>query len=434
VKHTIAFSQAEQLRAPGSKGLARDLVTTKAVAYAVAATWILLGPGSIERAHGASRDQALKIYNRVAGVPPSDSELAQMTALIQAGDYKAAARIATSSFHFYNTNLVRWAHFLSNREETNRPKEGESNAVPLNDYVATIVGMVRDSEQPGQGFDQVLYGDVIYTGATGLANVAAFAFNSNTHYLNLGDQISPANGGLDLSKTTTLVRQSQTALRPAIPDVAGVLTTRQAGLEFFSAGTNRRPLRYALKEFMCVDPAQISDTTVPDTYVRRDVDRAPSGNSQVYLTSCKGCHAGLDGLAGAFSFFDFSNNALAYTANQVPNKITNSANVVFAQGRAVTNDSWVNQWMDGQNAKLGWKQDSSSRSGIGVNSLGRALAGSQQFASCMAKRAFELGCVREPGDADAADIRALANAFVGGGYKMKALFEDAAILQQCRGN
>ncbi len=171
------------------------------------------------------------------------------------------------------------------------------------------------------------------------------------------------------------------------------------------------------------------DAAVPDGRVRRDVDRAPTGNAKVYLTSCKGCHAGMDGLAGAFAFFDFNNNALTYNATQVAGKINRTTN--YPDGYRTTDDSWVNLWMSGANARLGWKPDAAG--GKGANSLGRALASTRQFSACMAKRAFKLGCMREPLKADEADVSALADAFERGGYNMKSLIEDAATLQRCRG-
>ena len=89
-------------------------VKTNIASFGVLLAVLVSGLGQIETAHAGAREQALKIYNRVAGVPPSDNELSQMTTLIESGDYKRAVKIATSSYHFYNTNLVRWAHSLSN--------------------------------------------------------------------------------------------------------------------------------------------------------------------------------------------------------------------------------------------------------------------------------------------------------------------------------
>ncbi|MGZ3687707.1 MAG: hypothetical protein ACXVBW_05375 [Bdellovibrionota bacterium] len=381
-------------------------------------------------AHAGSREQALRIYNRIAGVPPSDAELAQMVTFINGGDYKSAVQVATKSFNFYNTNLVRFAHPMSNRDESPRPDPSipESSRVPLNDYVATIVGMIRDKVP----FDQVLYGDIIYTGAASLTGVAAFSFTSNTHYQNLGDLISPAATGLDLRSNSVLIKDSQTRLRPAIPDVAGVLTTRQGGNAFFSAGTNRRPLRYALKEFLCSDPAVLMDPTVPDVRIRQDVDRAPTGNTQVFENNCKACHAGIDGLAGAFAYFDFSatSSSLVYNKPTVAPKILK--NVVFTDGYKTSDDSWINFWMNGTNSKLMWKANGAS--GNGANSLGHALAATHQFSSCMATRAFQLGCMRAPLAAESADIENLAVGFEGSTYDMRDLIENAAILPQCRGN
>lgn len=372
------------------------------------------------------REEAIRLYNRVAGVPPKPEEIAQMETLIRAGDYKAAARIASASYHFYHTNLVKLSHSLGNRDITPRPEEHESQRVPLNDFVATVIGMVRDNVP----FDQALYGNVVYRAPAGLANVAAFARNSNQHYVDLGNQVAEI-GGLDLRQAANLVSSTQTT-ELALPaaQVAGLLTTRQAGLAFFSAGTNRRPTRFAFKNFLCNDMEQLSDAGRSDFRVRRDVDRAPSGDAKTYLTSCKGCHAGMDPLSGAWSRFNFNNNQLEY-GNAVQGKM-NQNNPVFPAGYVTVDDSWLNLWTVGNNARLGWNS-SQPTSGNGPNGLGRSLAATKAFSSCMAERAFTLVCVRAPVTDEKNTIAALADQFERNQYNLRDLIENAAILPQCVG-
>jgi hypothetical protein len=84
-------------------------------------------------AAGPTADQATRIYNRIAGVPPTAAQLQQMTA---AGDATSAALIATQDPAFYNNTIRNMATPWTNRDQT--------VFAPLNDYTATVVGMVRD--------------------------------------------------------------------------------------------------------------------------------------------------------------------------------------------------------------------------------------------------------------------------------------------------
>ncbi len=390
----------------------------------IAFAW--LGPSD---AHAGARDQAYRLYSRLTGVPPTDAELTQMESLISQGKVKDAARVATQSFFFVNSNLVRFAKPWSNQGRSPRPENGEDSRVPLNDFVATVVGMVRDDVP----FDQVLYGDILYKGVDGLANVTPFSLENNDHYRDIGSRVAPFAGGLDLRDRGTLVSASQVALHATavdnqVTDVAGVLTSRQSGLAFFSAGTNRRPTRYAFINFLCHDMEEVSDATVADIRIRRDVDRAPTGDSKIFLTTCKGCHAGMDGLSGAWARFNFGSR-LEYTAG-VQGKM--NQNAVFAGGYVTNNDGWVNLWSTGPNTKLGWRATPSS--GNGANALGRVLAGTRAFSVCMAKRAFRFVCLRESFADEESTIAALADRFeANNGFNMRNLIEDAAVLPQCLG-
>ena len=83
------------------------------------------------------RDKAKRIHDRIAGVPPSAQVLDQMETLVASGDAMAAAHIATQNASFYNVTLKNMAVPWTNRDQT--------VFAPLNDYVATFIGMVRDN-------------------------------------------------------------------------------------------------------------------------------------------------------------------------------------------------------------------------------------------------------------------------------------------------
>jgi hypothetical protein len=85
-------------------------------------------------------------------------------------------------------------------------------------------------------------------------------------------------------------------------------------------------------------------------------------------------------------------------------------------------DSWENLWAipgtQNQN-KLVFKGQTS---GNGAKSMNQMLARSEGFANCMAKKVFELVCMKEPvNPGDVTFVSSQARAFEAGGYKMKSL-------------
>ena len=100
-------------------------------------------------AQAGPREQAKRIHDRLAGVPPSASVLTQMEALIP-GNPQAAAYMAMDDASFYNVTLKNFAAPWTNRDQ--------SVFVPLNDYIATVIGMVRDDV----AFNTLLSADLLY--------------------------------------------------------------------------------------------------------------------------------------------------------------------------------------------------------------------------------------------------------------------------------
>ena len=254
----------------------------------------------------STKARAYKIYNRLAGVPPVPSVLGELDTLVKSGKVKDAALRAMDDANFYNITLKNWIKPWTNVDRTNR--------VPLNDYVATAIGMIRDNIP----FDQILYGDHLYIAGTGTpGNIPAYDKKSNTQYQKLED------GKVNLKDYLVRTSQSKTT---GISDTAGVLTTRAAGAAFFSAGTNRRATRFTFMNFLCRDFEALHDINVPDYHVRRDVERNPGGDSRTYRNKCVGCHAGQDALGGAFAYFDYDGTQVTYTDGVVVPKINKNVN------------------------------------------------------------------------------------------------------------
>ena len=354
------------------------------------------------------REQAKRLHDRIAGVPPSAQVLDQMTADITAGRAVDAANRALQSSAFYNVTLKNFVAPWTNREQ--------SVFVPLNDYTATVIGMVRDDEP----FNTVLSADVLYTGQ-GVAGVAAYSPSSNDHYEQLEQR------GADLK--AVLVKQQQSSLNglPAAA-TAGVVTSRAASQAFFVAGTNRAMFRYTLMNHMCRDLEQVMDTTLPTDRIRQDVSRSPGGDSRVYLNSCAGCHTGMEPLTQAYAYYNYDEQQarLVYTAGQVQPKYFNNADN-FKPGYVTPDDRWDNYWRKGDHRLLGW-DPALPGSGNGARSMGQELANSDAFAQCQVEKVFKAVCFRAPGNAtDRARIQSIKGTFKASNYSLKRVFAETAV-------
>ncbi len=360
-------------------------------------------------AHAGPSEQAKRIYERIAGEPPPPAVLTQMTAAINAQSGQAglvaAAAIATQASGFYNVTLKNMVIPWTNRDQT--------VFAPLNDYAATVIGMVRDDAD----FSTALSADVLYTvNSSGLPAVSAA---NNDHYA------AAETNGVDLMSTLKKTTQSATYGLPA-EAVAGLMTTRGAASAFFINGTNRAMFRFTLMNHLCHDMEQVMDTTRPTDRVRQDVARSPGGDSRIFLNQCAGCHSGMDPMAQAFAYYNFDATAgqLVYTSGVVQAKYTiNASNFPF--GFVTPDNSWSNRWRAGPNASFGW--GSGPGSGTGAASLGQELASSDMFAQCQVTKVFQAVCFRAPNSStDQATVASIKASFKANGYKLKQVFQQSA--------
>lgn len=356
------------------------------------------------------RDQAKRIHDRLAGVPPSESVLQLMEADVdplQNNDAIAAAYTAMDNPNFYNVTLKNFAAPWTNREG--------SVFVPLNDYIATVVGMVRDDV----AFNTLLSADILYVGSPSLG-LPNYANGNNDHYAELERR------GLDMQGGLVAMTQSEVTGLPAAA-TAGVMTTRAAAEAFFIAGTNRAMFRFTMLNHMCNDMEQVHDTLLPPDRIRQDVARSPGGDSRLFLNNCIGCHSGMDPLAQAFAYYNFNeeSGSIEYTPGSVqPKYFNNEDNFPF--GFRTPDDSWENYWRQGQNQFLGW-DGALPGSGAGAKTMGQELANSDAFASCQVKKVFRAVCLREPENADdRARVTQMVTSFKSG-FRMKQTFAEAAV-------
>ncbi|HET9694598.1 MAG TPA: hypothetical protein VFP48_09435, partial [Steroidobacteraceae bacterium] len=340
-------------------------------------------------------------------VPPTEAVLTSMASDVAAGRAADAAYTAMQHRAFYDVTLKNFAMPWTNRDQ--------SVFAPLNDYVATVIGMVRDDV----AFDRVLYDDILYVGRSGLG-VPGVSAAGNEHYAALESQ------HVNLKNDLVQATQSSVYGLPA-EATAGVMTTRAAAQAFFVAGTNRAMFRYTLLNHLCTDLEQVQDPTRPPDRIRQDVSRSPGGDSRVFLNNCIACHSGMDPMTQAFAYYDYdeAGGRMVYTAGVVRPKYFNNKET-FPAGFATPDDAWDNYWRQGRNSLLGW-DGSLPGKGAGAKSLGRELARSDAFATCQVQKVFRAVCLRPPSDAaDRARVQAMATEFKSGGYRLKQVFAGAA--------
>ncbi|HEX2789922.1 MAG TPA: hypothetical protein VHN17_05795 [Steroidobacteraceae bacterium] len=352
-------------------------------------------------------EQAERLFGRITGSEPSAAVLTQMSSDISGSNAIGAAQLAMQDPSFYNVTLRNFAAPMTNK--------AQSVFVPLNDYTATIIGMIRDNVP----FNTVLSADLVYTG--NVSGAPAYSPANNNHYQYLD------TNGADLSKV--LVQQTQSAL-VGIPSAAtaGVMTTLGGASAFFYKGTNRAMVRFTLINYMCDDLNTIMDITRPPDRIRQDPSRSPGGDSRVFLNTCIGCHSGMDALAGAFAYYEYNvtTGQMVYTPGQVQGKYAiNTGN--FPYGHVTIDDSWINYWRSGPNALLGWNS-SLPGSGNGAKSFGQEIESSAQFATCQVQKVFQAMCLRPPSNAaDRAQAAKITSDFVSSNYNMKTAFAESAV-------
>ncbi len=392
-----------------------------AIALTAASVWAPL-------AEAGSREQAKQIFDRIAGVPADEATIDSLEALIgpspgTAAGRIAAARAAMEDPAFYTVTLKNFVTPWTNRDA--------NVFAPLNDYTATVIGMVRDDID----FRKALYDDIIYV-ARSSAGVPAYSVSNNDHYAAL------ESGHFDLK--ANLEQRAQSTVTGLRADAtAGVMTTRAAAKEFFIDGTNRAMLRFTLMNHLCNDLEQLKDTTRVSDRIRQDVTRSPGGDSRIFNNTCIGCHSGMDPLAQAFAYYDFEHavedeegdaGRLVYndvgmsdpfTGTRVKKKYHINENN-FKPGFVTPDDRWDNYWRVGQNAILDW-DDALPGGGNGAKTMGQELAHSEAFAQCQVKKVFKAVCLRNPVDAaDRSQIDNMTASFKSSTYKLKQVFAESA--------
>ena len=158
--------------------------------FASSALAVILSAILVSPTFAGDREQAKRIHDRLVGTPPSDACLTQLQNQVSTGPAgaKAAAMDAITNDgggdnctgkEFYRVTLKNFVTPWTNEEQT--------VFATLNDYTATVIGMLRDDKD----FRGILSHNILYVG-TASGPIAAYANDNNDHYMDL------ENNGVDL--------------------------------------------------------------------------------------------------------------------------------------------------------------------------------------------------------------------------------------------
>ncbi|MFK8137945.1 MAG: hypothetical protein AB8E15_06275 [Bdellovibrionales bacterium] len=397
-----------------------------------------------------SQKTASVIFTRITGkrLSVDHPSILAMAQKIDSGDLEGAAAIATSDPGFINRTVKDFGARMSTREET--------VDTVLNDFTATIMGLVRDDRSA----QEMLTGNYIYKAspASGAPqNMNNDILMSNNHYSALEKLANEQ--GVDISAYLEKVPQMLTNGRddPLVHEApAGLLTSRSFMGAHHILGTGRRPVEYTFRNFLCLGIDEIASTRGPDNRIGRDITRLPSGEHQKFEINCKSCHVPMDGFRDAFSRYDFDGGYVNYgpvigfdkgkanfdsnmfvrtvDVNGVPQwvsyKFANNNDVAPAAHVTVDN-SFKNYANLGKNANLiGWSDTSD---GKGLPAFARQVAGTEAFPRCMAKRVFASVCKREATPIEDNFIDQKAVEFKTD-FNLKKLFQRVVTSKECIGD
>ena len=326
-----------------------------------------------------SRTQAKRMHDRLAGVPPTATVLDSMAADLAAGRGIDAAYKAMEHRAFYDVTLKNFAMPWTNRDQT--------VFAPLNDYVATVIGMVRDDVP----FNLLLSEDILYVGSGG--GVPAFSPSSNDALRGSGEQQCEPEDRAD-------AHDAVGGDRPA----AGC-DRRRHDLAGRSAGVLRR--RH-----------QPGDVPLHDDEPPVPGPRAGAGHDAPARSHTPGREPqpgrrqppvpeqlhrlprghGSDGAGLRVLRLRRGRRAASSTRPARSSRSTSTTTTPSGRVTSTPDDHWDNYWRQGRNALLGWDA-ALPGSGSGAKSLGQELASSDAFARCQVEKVFRNVCFRAPSDA-----------------------------------
>lgn len=203
---------------------------------------------------------------------------------------------------------------------------------------------------------------------------------------------------------------------------SGIITTNEFAEKFLKDGTNRRPIKYLMENFMCSPMASIKDYSISDKYVGVDITRSPGADPSKYQSDCRGCHSWMDGMRGAFAYSNYVNNKY-----QVQSSVFEKMNhnlFTAPNGFKVTDDRWeiYSDWADRPSLGI------NALKGRGYSELGRALADSEGFDSCLPRQIIKTVCQKMPSIEEIKENKLLLSDH---NYSLKQVTQAASLSPLC---
>ena len=260
---------------------------------------------------------------------------------------------------------------------------------PLNDYTATVIGMVRDDVD----FHTSLSADIIYIGQR--RRRRRYSATSNAHYENAGDQQRRT-----CAPCCSRPRSRRcNGMPPAA--TAGFITSRAASEAFFIDGTNRAMFRFTLMNHMCRDMEQVHDTSRaagshPPGREPQPRRRQPHLPEQLHRLPQR---HGSDGAGVRVLRLRRDAGPAGLHAGPGAAEVLHQRRQLRAGLRHAGRRLGEPLAPPGQNTLLGWVGPTLPGSGNGAKSMGEELANSDAFAQCQVEKVFRTVCFRAPGDA-----------------------------------
>lgn len=274
--------------------------------------------------------KAKKLFERITGVKISKNSQAvkAMALKLSVNDNIGAAEIAVNDPLFINVRSRNFALSLSNKSN--------STNMNLDDTSLLILGVIRDNYD----FRDILKAPYTYT----LSNMSAYnnkflTYTSNP-YLEADNKLLDLNLGLEKLNSFSILKEynsgkvakinsrsdltleqknnsiNESAIKfELFPEPSGILTSRGFASTQYSGGSNRRPVEFIVKNFLCSSMSEIGNNMASDAYVGKDIDRFVGGSYSNYVNNCKSCHTVMDGMRGAFAKVDFTTMFAAYNGN-----------------------------------------------------------------------------------------------------------------------
>ena len=228
------------------------------------------------------------------------------------------------------------------------------------------------------------------------------------------------------------------------------MTTRGAASAFFVNGTNRAMFRFTMINHLCNDLPTVMDTTRPPDRIRQDVTRSPGGVSTLFLTNCIGCHSGMDPMAQAFAYYNFSYPASEIGATAWPigqivyTRRADAAEVPHQQHQFPARLQYAGRQLEQplahrtQSASGLEREPAGQRPGRQVPGPGareqpgvRELPGDSRVQDGVL-RAPAVSSVQSPTNGDGAQIQSMITSFQSNNYSLRQVFAEAAAY--CMGN